>query len=53
MTVNCGLVFSLTQSRLKIQDVARDKGEGRSFMDTAGLFYTIENYAINDIEAIT
>ena len=30
---------------------AREKGEGGSFMDTAGLFYAIGNYAINDVEA--
>ena len=29
-----------------------EKGEGGSFMDTAGLFYAIGNYAINDVEAI-
>ena len=32
---------------------AREKGEGGSFMDTVGLFYAIENYAINDVEATT
>ena len=32
---------------------ARKKGEGGPFMDTAGLFYTFGNYAINDVEAIT
>ena len=49
-------VFLLTESRLRyrtLHEEAREKGEGRSFMDTAGLFYAIGNYAINDIEAIT
>ena len=30
---------------------AREKVEGGSFIDTAGLFYAIRNYAINDVEA--
>ena len=34
-----------------LREEAREKGEGGSFMDTAGLFYTIGNYAINDVEA--
>ena len=36
-----------------LREEAREKGEGGSFIDTAGLFYAIGNYAINDIEAIT
>ena len=36
-----------------LREEAREKGEGGSFMDTAGLFYAIGNYTINDIEAIT
>ena len=36
-----------------MREEAREKGEGGSFIDTAGLFYAIGNYAINDVEAIT
>ena len=51
-------IFSLTESRLRLgyrtlREEARENGEGGSFMDTVGLFYTIDNYAINNIEAIT
>ena len=58
ITVNYGLVFSLAEFRLgpryrTLHEEAREKGEGGSFMDTAGLFYTIGNYAITDVEAIT
>ena len=54
MTVNFGLVFSLAKSRLRLRyrtlrKEAREKGEGGSFMDIAGLFYAIGNYAINNI----
>ena len=50
-------IFSLAESRLGLKyrtlhKEAREKGEGGSFMDTIGLFYTIGNYEINDIEAI-
>ena len=34
-----------------LHEEAREKGEGGSFIDTAGLLYAIGNYAINDIEA--
>ena len=55
---DCGLwtCIPLAESRLRyrtLHEEAREKGEGGSFMDTAGLFYAIRNYAINDIEAIT
>ena len=48
----------LAESRLglryrTLREEAREKGEGGSFIDTAGLFYAISNYTINDIEAIT
>ena len=49
-------IFSLAESRLRyrtLREEARGKGKGGSFIDTAGLFYTIGNYAINDVEAIT
>ena len=49
-------IFSLAESRLTywtLCEEAREKGEGGSFIDTAGLFYAIRNYIINDIEAIT
>ena len=51
-------MFLLAESKLGLRyrtlcEEAREKGEGGSFMDTAGLFYAISNYAINDIEAIT
>ena len=36
-----------------LREEAREKGEGGSFIDTAGLFYAIGNYAITDVEAIT
>ena len=36
-----------------LREEAREKGEGGSFIDTAGLFYAIRNYTINDVEAIT
>ena len=55
MTVNCRLVFSLAESRLRYRTLraeAREKGEGGSFIDTIGLFYAIGNYTINDVEAI-
>ena len=47
----------LAESRLglryrTLREEAREKGEGGSFMDTAGLFYAIGNYAINNVEAI-
>ena len=45
---------NLTNARYRtLREEARVKGEGGSFIDTAGLFYAIGNYAINDIEAIT
>ena len=44
---------NLTNARYRtLREEAREKGEGGSFIDTAGLFYTIGNYAINDVEAI-
>ena len=49
-------IFSLAESRLRYRTLckeAREKGEGGSFIDTTGLFYTIGNYTINDVEAIT
>ena len=43
---------NLTNARYRtLREEAREKGEGGSFMDTAGLFYVISNYAINDVEA--
>ena len=43
--------LNLTNTRYKtLREEAREKGEGRSFIDTAGLFYAISNYAINDVE---
>ena len=49
---------SLAESRLRLRyktlrEEAREKGEGGSFIDTAGLFYTIGSYVINNVEAIT
>ena len=51
------LYSSLAESRLglryrTLRKEARVKGEGGSFMDTAGLFYAIGNYTIDDVEAI-
>ena len=44
---------NLTNARYRtLREEAREKGEGGSFIDTAGLFYAIGNYAINDVEAI-
>ena len=46
--------LNLTNARYKmLREEGREKGEGRSFIDTAGLFYAIGNYAITDVEAIT
>ena len=43
---------NVTNARYRtLCEEAREKGEGRSFMDTGGLFYAIGNYAINDVEA--
>ena len=43
---------NLTNARYRtLHEEAREKGEGRSFIDTAGLFYAIGNYAMNDVEA--
>ena len=43
---------NLTNARYRtLREEAREKGEGGSFIDTAGLFYTIGNYAMNDVEA--
>ena len=60
MTVDCGLWTvdsrspNLTNARYRtLREEAREKGEGGSFIETAGLFYTIGNYAITDVEAIT
>ena len=36
-----------------LREEAREKGKGGSFINTAGLFYAIRNYAITDVEAIT
>ena len=36
-----------------MREEAREKEGGGSFIDTAGLFYAIGNYAINDVEART
>ena len=45
---------NLTNARYRtFREEAREKGEGGSFIDTAGLFYAIGNYAITDVEAIT
>ena len=45
---------NLTNARYRtLREEAREKGEGRSFIDTAGLFYAIGNYVITDVEAIT
>ena len=45
---------NLTNARYRmLREEAREKGEGGSFIDTAGLFYAIGNYVITDIEAIT
>ena len=45
---------NLTNTRYKmLREEARKKGEGGSFIVTAGLFYAIGNYAINDVEART
>ena len=45
---------NLTDARYRtLREEAREKGEGESFIDTAGLFYAIGNYAITDVEAIT
>ena len=42
---------NLTNARYRtLREEAREKGEGGSFIDTAGLFYAIGNYAINDVE---
>ena len=51
------LYSSLAESRLGLRyrtlcKEAREEGEGRSFIDTTDLFYTIGSYAINDIEVI-
>ena len=46
--------LNLTNARYRtLREEAREKGEGGSFIDTAGLFYAIGNYTITDIEAIT
>ena len=46
--------LNLTNARYRpLHKEAREKGEGGSFIDTAGLFYAIGNYAINDVEART
>ena len=46
--------LNLTNARYRtLREEAREKGEGGSFIETAGLFYTIGRYAINDVEAIT
>ena len=45
---------NLTNARYRrLREEAREKGEGGSFIDTAGLFYAIGNYAINNVKAIT
>ena len=45
---------NLTNARYRtLREEAREKGQGGSFIDTAGLFYAIGNYAITDVEAIT
>ena len=45
---------NLTNARYRtLREEAREKREGGSFIDTAGLFYAIGNYAITDAEAIT
>ena len=45
---------NLTNARYRtLREEAREKGEGGSFIDTAGLFYAIGNYAKTDVEAIT
>ena len=45
---------NLTNARYRtLREEAREKGEGRSFIDTAGLFYAIGNYTITDAQAIT
>ena len=45
---------NLTNARYRtLREQAREKAEGGSFIDTAGLFYAIGNYAITDVEAIT
>ena len=44
---------NLTNARYRtLHEEGREKGEGGSFIDTAGLFYAIGNYAITDVEAI-
>ena len=41
---------NLTNARYRtLREEAREKGEGGSFIDTAGLFYAIRNYAITDV----
>ena len=46
--------LNLTNARYRpLREEAREKGEGGSFIDTAGLFYAIGNYAITDVEVIT
>ena len=45
---------NLTNARYRtLRKEAREKGEGGSFIDTAGLFYAIGNYTITNVEAIT
>ena len=45
---------NLTNARYRtLREEAREKGKGGSFIDTTGLFYTIGNYTINDVEART
>ena len=45
---------NLTNTRYRpLREEAKEKGEGGSFIDTAGLFYAIGNYATNDVEART
>ena len=46
---------NLTNARYRtLREEAREKGEGGSFIDTAGLFYATGNYAINNVvEVIT
>ena len=50
---SCSSKLRLRLGYRTLREEDRKKGEGRSFMDTAGLFYAIGNYAINDVEAIT
>ena len=45
---------NLSNARYRtLREEAREKEEGGSFIDTAGLFYAIRNYTITDVEAIT